>query len=82
MPKGEIVGMFTGTTMMCLSLMARTHKKDKLRRRSDDGNFTGKNSSEPNLKYVEMRKCRRGPNHQDTQKDQSLRPLALRNYSK
>jgi hypothetical protein len=34
MPKGEIVGMFTGTTMMHLSLMERTPRKDKLRRRS------------------------------------------------
>jgi hypothetical protein len=29
-----IVGMFTGTTMMSLSLMERTPKKDKLKRRS------------------------------------------------
>jgi hypothetical protein len=28
------VGMFKGTSMMCLSLMARTPGKDKLRRRS------------------------------------------------
>jgi hypothetical protein len=33
MPKGDIVGMFTGT--MRLSLMTRTHRKEKLGRRSD-----------------------------------------------
>jgi hypothetical protein len=33
MPKGEIVSVFTRT--MCLSLMARTHRKEKLGRRRD-----------------------------------------------
>jgi hypothetical protein len=56
-----MLACFTGTTMMCFSLMERTHRKDKLRRRSDDGRFTGKNNSEPNLEYVEMRKRRRDP---------------------
>jgi hypothetical protein len=41
--------------------MARTHRKDKLRRRSDDGRFTGKNNNEPNLEYAETRKRRRDP---------------------
>jgi hypothetical protein len=41
--------------------MARTHRKDKLRRRSDDGRFTGENNNKPNLEYAETRKHRRDP---------------------
>jgi len=33
----NIVGMFTGTTMMHLSLMERTNRKDKIGMRSNNG---------------------------------------------
>jgi hypothetical protein len=41
--------------------MAKTDRKDKLRRRRNDGRFTSKNNIKPNLKYAETRKCKRDP---------------------